>query len=67
MKDNNLIGAGQYNGQFCCFDVRKGGTCVEASPIEASHRDAICDFAWIQCKTGTEAMSTSTDGNVFWY
>ncbi|GMH43207.1 hypothetical protein BSKO_11129 [Bryopsis sp. KO-2023] len=67
LKDPNLVGAGQYNGQFTYFDVRKGNNPVDASPIEHSHRDPVYDFAWIQCKTGTEAMSVSTDGNVFWW
>jgi dynein intermediate chain 2, axonemal len=28
LKDPNIIGAGQYNGQFAYFDMRKGGTQV---------------------------------------
>eukprot|EP00891_Asterochloris_glomerata_P005483 jgi/Astpho2/5483/fgenesh1_pm.00078_%23_1_t len=67
LKDTSLVGAGQYNGQFVYFDVRKGSTPVEASPIERSHRDPIYDFAWLQSKTGTEAMSVSTDGLVLWW
>ena len=38
LKDTSLVGAGQYNGQFAYFDMRKGSTPVEASPIEHSHR-----------------------------
>ena len=38
LQDTSLVGAGQYNGQFVYFDVRKGSTPVEASPIERSHR-----------------------------
>lgn len=38
LKDTSLVGAGQYNGQFAYFDVRKGSTPVEVSPIEHSHR-----------------------------
>ena len=38
MKDGSLIGAGQYNGQFSFFDMRKGSTAVEATPVERSHR-----------------------------
>lgn len=40
LKDTSLVGAGQYNGQFAYFDMRKGSTPVEASPIEHSHRSA---------------------------
>ena len=25
------------------------------------------DFAWLQSKTGSEAVSVSTDGNVLWW
>jgi hypothetical protein len=38
LKDANLIGAGQYNGQFSVFDTRKGAAPVETTPIDASHR-----------------------------
>ena len=43
LQDTSLVGAGQYNGQFVYFDVRKGSTPVEASPIERSHR-------WVQLR-----------------
>lgn len=39
-KDSNLIGAGQYNGQFAVFDTRKGPAPVETTPIDISHRRA---------------------------
>mmetsp|Transcript_37152 Transcript_37152/g.82649 ORF Transcript_37152/g.82649 Transcript_37152/m.82649 type:complete len:561 (+) Transcript_37152:351-2033(+) len=64
LKDGNLVGAGQYNGQFSFYDMRKGNSAVEATPIDISHRDPIYDFAWLQSKTGTEVMSVSTDGQV---
>lgn len=38
LKDANLIGAGQYNGQFAVFDVRKGAAPVEATPMDICHR-----------------------------
>lgn len=65
LKDNNIIGAGQYNGQLAYFDSRKGGGPVDASPIDTSHRDPIYDFAWLQSKTGNDCMTVSTDGMVF--
>ena len=67
MKDANLVGAGQYNGQMAYFDMRKGTSPVESTPIDISHRDPIYDFAWLQSKTGTECMSVSTDGSVLWW
>ena len=33
-----VLGAGQYNGQFAVFDVRQGADAVDATPIERSHR-----------------------------
>uniref|UniRef100_A0A7S0V3I3 Uncharacterized protein n=1 Tax=Polytomella parva TaxID=51329 RepID=A0A7S0V3I3_9CHLO len=67
LKDPNLIGAGQYNGQFSYYDMRKGSSPVDASPIDISHRDPVYDMAWLQSKTGTEAMTVSTDGMVNWW
>ena len=29
--------------------------------------DPVYDFSWLQSKTGTEAMTVSTDGTVFWW
>jgi dynein intermediate chain 2, axonemal len=66
-KDTNIIGAGQYNGQVTYFDVRKGSAPVDASPVDVSHRDPVYDFAWLQSKTGSECMSVSTDGMVYWW
>eukprot|EP00955_Chlamydomonas_euryale_P087613 364310-Chlamydomonas_euryale.AAC.9 len=67
LKDHNIIGAGQYNGQFTFYDLRKGSSAVDASPIDLSHRDPVYDMAWLQSKTGTEAMTVSTDGQVLWW
>jgi dynein intermediate chain 2 len=38
VKDPNLIGGGQYNGQLALFDTRKGASPVESTPIDISHR-----------------------------
>lgn len=35
-----VLGAGQYNGQFAVFDTRQGAAPVDATPIEHSHRCA---------------------------
>lgn len=32
-----------------------------------SCRDPVYDFAWLQSKTGSEAMTVSTDGSVLWW
>lgn len=67
MKDANLVGCGQYNGQLTYFDIRKGNHPVDATPIDISHRDPVYDLAWLQSKTGSECMTVSTDGNVYWW
>ena len=66
-KDTNVISGGMYNGQVGYWDVRKGHTPVDTSPIEKSHRDPCYDMDWLQSKTGTECFSVSTDGMVFWW
>ena len=38
VKDPNLVGAGQYNGQLTVFDTRKGSSPVDSTPIDISHR-----------------------------
>ena len=35
--------------------------------MDLSHTEPVYDFAWLQSKTGTELMSLSTDGSVFWW
>lgn len=52
LKDSNLIGAGQYNGQFTVYDMRKGTSPVDTTPIDISHRDPVYDIAWLQVKGG---------------
>ena len=37
-QDYNVLGAGMYNGQFGVFDLRKGASMTDVSPIEHSHR-----------------------------
>lgn len=37
---------------------------MEASALEQSHRDPVYKVIWLQSKTGTDAFSASTDGQV---
>jgi len=30
------------------YDMRKGNSATEATPVDLSHRDPIYDFAWLQ-------------------
>jgi len=66
-KNENWLGAGQYNGQLAFFDLSQQSTPVMSSPIENSHKDPIYDCAWLQSKTGVEIMSCSTDGEVYFW
>jgi dynein intermediate chain 2 len=66
-KDAHILLGGCYNGLLQYWDDRKGGSPVDSSPIEKSHRDPVYDVAWMQSKTGTECCSVSTDGQVFWW
>ena len=43
-----------YNGQIL-------------SPVEKSHYDPITDLRWLSSKTGSEFVTTSTDGRVLWW
>lgn len=46
------------------WDTRRGGNPVETSALEQSHRDPVYKVIWLQSKTGTDAFSASTDGQV---
>src|SRR5947209_3768961 len=43
------------------------GACIRFTHIHGMCRDPVYDFAWLQSKTGTEAMTASTDGSVLWW
>lgn len=46
------------------WDTRRGSQPVEMSSVEHSHRDPAYKVIWLQSKTGTDAFSASTDGQV---
>ena len=46
------------------WDTRRGSQPVEVSSVEHSHRDPVYKIIWLQSKTGTDAFSASTDGQV---
>lgn len=46
------------------WDTRRGSQPVETSALEQSHRDPVYKVIWLQSKTGTDAFSASTDGQV---
>lgn len=67
-----LIGFGRTIREGMCFAriIKKSITVyVKAFPVQmilCLCRDPVYDFAWLQSKTGTEAMTVSSDGRVLW-
>lgn len=72
-KNSDLIAGGSYNGSICFFDRREhkghGGSvkATETSILEKSHHDPVYDIYWIAGKSGSECVSTSTDGRLLWW
>lgn len=61
------IGGGCYNGLIAVWDGRKGENPILTSPVENSHYEPISHFHWLMSKTGSECVTTSTDGKVMWW
>ena len=66
-KITDTIGGGCYNGLICCWDQRKGKDPTHISPVDDSHYDPVTHFQWLMSSTGTECVTTSTDGRVMWW
>lgn len=66
-KSTDQVGGGCYNGLIAIWDVKKAGTPIAISPVQESHSDPITHFHWMQSKTGSEFVTTSTDGKVLWW
>ena len=72
-KNSDLILGGSYNGSICFFDRRdskSSGSNIRptlTSVLEKSHADPVYDVYWISGKSGTECVSTSTDGRLLWW
>ena len=66
------IAAGAYNGSLQFFDMKRGSSDGKLKPykttiLEQSHHDPVYDIYWCAGKTGTELVSTSTDGRILWW
>ena len=48
---------------------QKGGPAIQSkfAPIELSHYDPVYDLVWLSSKTGSEFVTTSTDGKILWW
>ncbi|EGR31420.1 intermediate chain 2, putative [Ichthyophthirius multifiliis] len=66
-KLSDQIGGGCYNGLVAVWDVRKGDGPAAISPVENSHYEPVTHFHWLMSKTGSECVTTSTDGRVMWW
>lgn len=72
-KHNDIIVGGSYNGSLSFFDLRIGNSAGVIKPtkttiLEKSHHDPVYDVYWTAVgKTGTECVSSSTDGRLLWW
>jgi len=72
-RNQEKIAAGSYNGSLSFFDLRDGDSDGVIRPtkttvLEKSHHDPVYDIYWLtHSRTGTEYVSTSTDGRVLWW
>ena len=72
-KNSDIIVGGSYNGSLSFFDQRKGSSSgvikpVETTMLDKSHHDPVYDVYWLTVgKSGTECVSTSTDGRLLWW
>jgi dynein intermediate chain 2, axonemal len=72
-KISDILVGGSYNGSLSFFDQRKGSSSgvikpVETTLLEKSHHDPVYDVYWQTVgKSGTECVSTSTDGRLLWW
>jgi dynein intermediate chain 2 len=65
-KHTHLLGAGCSNGTAVIFDLTTN-KIIASTKLDESHSETICDFIWLKSKTGTEFVTTSTDGRVMWW
>jgi dynein intermediate chain 2 len=61
------LAGGSYNGLVGFWDLRKGSQPLHTSLIEQSHKDPVSDLFWIQSRSGSEFVTTSTDGQLLWW
>jgi dynein intermediate chain 2 len=72
-KISDIIAGGSYNGSISFFDQRKGHSSGVLKPVittvlERSHHDPVYDIYWLSVgKSGSECVSTSTDGRLLWW
>lgn len=72
-KNSDICVGGSYNGSLSFFDTRVGNSAGVVKPfmttvLEKSHHDPVYDVYWLTLgKTGTECVSSSSDGQLLWW
>lgn len=72
-KNSDIVVGGSYNGSLSFFDTRQGNSQGVVRPfkttiLEKSHHDPVYDVYWLTLgKTGSECVSSSTDGRLLWW
>ena len=72
-KNSDIVVGGSYNGSLSFFDTRQGNAQGVVRPfkttiLEKSHHDPVYDVYWLTLgKTGSECVSSSTDGRLLWW
>jgi dynein intermediate chain 2 len=66
-KQHDMVCGGSYNGLVSVYDLRKEKAHCGQSEIPTSHHDPVYDVFWISSKTGTQFVSTSTDGRLLYW
>jgi dynein intermediate chain 2, axonemal len=72
-KTPEIVVGGSYNGSLSFFDTRMGNSAGVVKPfktslLEKSHHDPVYNVEWTAIgKTGSECVSSSTDGRVLWW
>lgn len=71
-KNSDILIGGSYNGSVSFFDQRNGNSAGTIRPehttmLEKSHHDPVYDVHFLQSRSASEFVTTSTDGRVlFW-
>ena len=72
-KSPEIVVGGSYNGSLSFFDTRMGNSEGVIKPfkttiLEKSHHDPVYNVEWTAIgKTGSEVVSSSTDGRLLWW
>lgn len=71
-KNSDILIGGSYNGSISFFDQRNGNSAGLIRPehttmLEKSHHDPVYDVHFLQSRSASEFVTTSTDGKIlFW-